>query len=70
MGDEEMSELQRRERRAMVGDRGAVLSMVSALRGYRNAVDFIRGQRDASGAVDAASVKAFLAMVEIVEAGD
>jgi hypothetical protein len=59
--------LQEQERAAMLGERAAVLHVVSALRTYRAAFERLAASRYSDGAADGAAVAAAMASVSEVE---
>lgn len=62
-----MTELQQLERRALVGDRDAVLRVVFALRAYREAVSKCLESRWRDGAIDGAKSSEFAGAISEIE---
>ncbi len=59
--------LQEQERKAMLGDRMAVLRVVGALREYRQAFERLAASRYSDGAADGAAMAAAVSAVSEIE---
>lgn len=65
-----LTPLQQDERDAMCGDRAAVLRVVSALRGYREAVRSVLSTRYRDGFIDGVAAAALSSSAEEIEGVD
>lgn len=63
----ELTNLQRLELKALIGDRAAVVQLVSALRKYREAATVLQGHRYQDGEVDTVALSAFFSDCQDIE---
>lgn len=65
--NDELTRLQKTERAAMIGDRAAVLRIISALIRYRQAAKEVIDSQWSDGAIDGACANTFRFTVEEIE---
>lgn len=66
--EDELTELQRWERKALLGDRGAIILAISGLRRYRQvSIDLLERRRYADGECSSAALARFSCAIEEIE---